>query len=113
MSTIKTIMHNLLKAVNVLHDTGVIHRDLKPDNIMFMESDNFDSLKIIDFGLATEMSATQYLFPKCGTPGYVAPEILNLVDRTIKYSSQCDIFSCGCIFYKLYEILTYLNITLD
>lgn len=41
------------------------------------------------------------MFPKCGTPGYVAPEILNLSNRNEKYSSICDIFSCGCIFFKL------------
>lgn len=41
------------------------------------------------------------MFPKCGTPGFVAPEILHLKDRTYKYSPVCDIFSAGVIFYKL------------
>ena len=41
------------------------------------------------------------MFPKCGTPGYVAPEVLNLANRSEKYSPICDLFSCGCIFYKL------------
>lgn len=41
------------------------------------EKDNFDTLTIIDFGLSTLISLNRYLFYKCGTPGYVAPEILN------------------------------------
>jgi calcium-dependent protein kinase len=51
--------------------------------------------------LSTFTNVEKYQFPKCGTPGYVAPEILNLVDRQFKYDKVCDIFSCGCIFYKL------------
>jgi serine/threonine protein kinase len=42
-----------------------------------------------------------YSFPKCGTPGYVAPEIANLKDLSFKYDKICDMFSVGCIFYKL------------
>ena len=44
----------------------------------------------------------RFLFPKCGTPGYVAPEIANLIDKAIKYDKVCDIFSAGVIFFKLY-----------
>lgn len=46
----------------------------------------------------------EYPFPKCGTPGYVAPEIANLKDLTFKYDLICDEFSVGCIFYKLYFV---------
>lgn len=46
----------------------------------------------------------RYLFPKCGTPGYVAPEILSSANRrNYLYGEVCDIFSCGSIFYKLYK----------
>jgi calcium-dependent protein kinase len=94
-------MIQILKGVRKMHDAGIIHRDLKPDNIMFNEQSSYEKIKIIDFGLATEGSTEKYMFPKCGTPGYVAPEILNLADRSIKYSSVCDVFSCGSIFFKL------------
>lgn len=80
---------------------NLMHRDLKPDNIMFKEEDTIESLKIVDFGLATSTLLDQYPFPKCGTPGYVAPEVARLKDDFTKYDKICDIFSVGCIFYKL------------
>lgn len=68
---------------------------------MFKEAENHESLTLVDFGLATSTEVVKYSFPKCGTPGYVAPEVLNLIDRDHKYDKVCDLFSCGCIFYKL------------
>lgn len=84
-----------------MHSLNIMHRDLKPENIMFKETNDLSSLRIVDFGLATRTTAQTYPFPKCGTPGYVAPEIANLKDLTYKYDKICDIFSVGCIFYKL------------
>jgi serine/threonine protein kinase len=78
-----------------------MHRDLKPENIMFKFPNQLDSLKIVDLGLATSRDVDQFPFPKCGTPGYVAPEIANLKELTTKYDLICDEFSVGCIFYKL------------
>jgi serine/threonine protein kinase len=52
-----------------------MHRDIKPENIMFKVKNDIGTLKIVDFGLATRWDLPQYLHPKCGTPGYVAPEI--------------------------------------
>ena len=78
-----------------------MHRDLKPENIMFLKKGDLSSLKIVDFGLAQFRNAKKYAFPKCGTPGYVAPEIANLKDCLVRYSEVCDVFSCGVIMYKL------------
>ncbi|CAD8160585.1 unnamed protein product [Paramecium pentaurelia] len=101
LKSVKIIMQQLLEGVKILHENNIIHRDLKPDNIMFREQDQYNTLIIVDFGLSTFTDVSKYQFPKCGTPGYVAPEILNLIDRELKYDKVCDIFSCGCIFYKL------------
>lgn len=72
---------------------------------------------MVDFGLATELTVDKYIFleiryefPKCGTPGYVAPEVLNLMDKTAKYGTPCDIFSVGCIFYKLFQFIIILDL---
>lgn len=113
-------MKQILEGVVIIHKNDVfssiqinkvIHRDLKPDNIMFKSLGDYTSLKIVDFGLATKKSVdkfnwynhNRFLFPKCGTPGFVAPEVLNLSKKTDKYTEACDVFSCGAIFYKLYE----------
>ncbi|CAD8160999.1 unnamed protein product [Paramecium octaurelia] len=96
----KIIMKKLLTNLAVLHQHKIIHRDLKPDNLMFSKKNDYSTLVLVDFGLATSESMEKFLFPKCGTPGYVAPEILALKPFS-KYTTKVDIFSCGCIFYKL------------
>ena len=58
-------------------------------------------MKIVDFGLSTFAECDHFLFPKCGTPGYVAPEVANLEDKSKKYDIICDVFSLGCIMFKL------------
>ncbi|CAD8095528.1 unnamed protein product [Paramecium sonneborni] len=92
---IHIIFKQLVTAVNFMHENGYMHRDLKPENIMF--SDCIYQLRIIDFGLTTRDSGKS----KCGTPGYVAPEILNLDTKINEYNEKCDIFSLGVIFYKM------------
>lgn len=82
-----------------MHDNGYMHRDIKPENIMF--EDSIFQLKLIDFGLTTKEGGKS----KCGTPGYVAPEILNLDTKINEYNEKCDIFSLGVIFYKMYKII--------
>ena len=56
----------------------MMHRDLKPENIMFSKKNTLDGLKIVDFGLATSCDVEEFLYLKCGTPGYVAPEVANI-----------------------------------
>ncbi|CAK87413.1 unnamed protein product (macronuclear) [Paramecium tetraurelia] len=69
-----------------------LHRDLKPENILFKEKWNLNSSAITDFRFSVEVDAYPYIYPKYGTPGFVAPEIVNLVDKTKPYTSACDIF---------------------
>ncbi|CAD8116732.1 unnamed protein product [Paramecium sonneborni] len=98
---IQIIIKLILQAIDYMHSEGVMHRDLKPENIMFKQTNNLQSLKIVDFGLATFQNIDVFPYPRCGTPGYVAPEIANLQDMSLKYDVICDEFSVGCIFYKL------------
>lgn len=56
---------------------------------------------IADFGLATRVHEKVYLYCRCGTPGYVAPEVINIKDMKSTYSSICDIYSAGLVFYLL------------
>jgi serine/threonine protein kinase len=58
-------------------------------------------LRIVDFGMATSTDVDYFKFPRCGTPGFIAPEIANLTNKKSKYGVKCDIFSLGAIFFKL------------
>jgi len=71
-----------------------MHRDLKPENILFENSGEL-KIKIVDLGFATKFDEYKKLFFKCGTPGYIAPEILT----KDFYDEKVDIFSIGVIFY--------------
>ncbi|CAD8107127.1 unnamed protein product [Paramecium sonneborni] len=97
----KLIMHALLSGIDYMHQKNVMHRDIKPDNVILEKIDNLTTLKIVDFGLATYSNIKKFKYPKCGTPGYVAPEIANLTDKNQNYDKKCDIFSAGAVFYKL------------
>ncbi len=66
---------------------------------MLRRDDSLDPV-IADFGLAAFVNAEDYILYRCGTPGYVAPEITTLV-KGQKISPICDIFSAGAIFHIL------------
>ena len=79
-----------------------MHRDIKPENILFKKKNSFfdeNNICIADFGLATSQNVTKYLFFRCGTPGYIAPEVLQITDPEKKYSEKCDIYSLGAVMY--------------
>lgn len=71
-----------------------MHRDMKPENIIFENKNNL-KIKIVDLGFATSFINYRKLYTKCGTPGYIAPEIL----KNKEYDEKVDIFSLGVIFY--------------
>ena len=73
---------------------GIVHRDIKPDNIIMMAHDNDSNFKLVDFGLAQYFSRDN-LNIRCGSPGYVAPEIL----KSLNYGPKVDVFSIGIILY--------------
>lgn len=97
-------MQNLLLALEHIHQKGVMHRDLKPENILLRSSNQIYDLVIADFGLSTFINkkVKEIFFKRCGTPGFVAPEILNFKENgEVFYNEKCDLFSAGIIFYIL------------
>ncbi|PON74568.1 Calcium/calmodulin-dependent/calcium-dependent protein kinase [Parasponia andersonii] len=88
----------LISAVDFCHSRGVSHRDLKPDNLLLDENGD---LKISDFGLSAlpeQLRNDGLLHTQCGTPAYVAPEVL----RKKGYDGpKADIWSCGVILFVL------------
>lgn len=90
--------HQLINAVDFCHSRGVYHRDLKPENILLDENEN---LKISDFGLSALAESRRQdglLHTTCGTPAYVAPEV---ICRKGYDGAKADVWSCGVILFVL------------
>ncbi|CAA3001120.1 CBL-interacting kinase 2-like [Olea europaea subsp. europaea] len=88
----------LINAVDFCHSRDVYHRDLKPENLLLDENEN---LKISDFGLSALAESKRQdglLHTTCGTPAYVAPEVIN---RKGYEGAKADIWSCGVILFVL------------
>lgn len=85
----------LISAVGFCHSRGVFHRDLKPENLLLDENGN---LKVTDFGLSTLSDQVSHTF--CGTPAYLAPEVLLLTKKGYR-AAKVDVWSCGVILFEL------------
>lgn len=93
----REIAWDLVQGLQYLHSFGIVHRDLKLENVM-MTSDKENAVaKIVDFGLSKMIGPDEKAKEPFGTLGYCAPEILNRQ----AYTSQCDVWSLGCIVYGL------------
>ena len=66
----------LLEAINYMHERNIVHRDLKPENLLLQNRENDSDIRLADFGFAKRVQGKLSLSTQCGTPGYVAPEIL-------------------------------------
>ncbi|XP_031837695.1 phosphorylase kinase gamma isoform X3 [Nomia melanderi] len=94
------IMRQVFEGVQHIHNQGIVHRDLKPENILL--DDNLN-VKITDFGFARVLKGTDKLFDLCGTPGYLAPEVLkcNMFENAEGYGHEVDVWACGVIMFTL------------
>jgi len=72
----KVIIFQIMQGVRYLHSFGIVHRDLKLENIMMTESNEKGSPKIVDFGLSKIIGPNETATEPFGTLGYVAPEVL-------------------------------------
>ncbi|KAJ3023050.1 calcium calmodulin-dependent protein kinase type 1G [Thoreauomyces humboldtii] len=91
------IIHKILSALNYLHDLGIVHRDLKPENLLLSDKSKKPKIMIGDFGLSKIFNDEEVMKTACGTPGYVAPEVL----KRKGYGKEVDLWSLGVITYIL------------
>lgn len=90
------LIRQVLEAVDYMHEQGVVHRDLKPENLLYYSSSEDSKIMISDFGLS-KMEDSGFMATACGTPGYVAPEVL----AQKPYGKAVDVWSIGVISYIL------------
>jgi len=91
-SSLKRFFHQMLQGIAALHDAGVVHRDVKPDNFLCFGPNSI--VKLCDFGLST-IIRNQDTEGICGTPPYMAPEMV----QYLRYSWSVDIWSMGALAY--------------
>ncbi|KAK5584737.1 hypothetical protein RB653_006354 [Dictyostelium firmibasis] len=90
------IVRQIVSAVGHLHANGIAHRDLKPQNLLCAGEEG-DDIRVADFGLSKIFGDGDYLETCCGSPEYVAPEVLECKP----YDKACDLWSVGVITYVL------------
>ncbi|XP_040859767.1 serine/threonine-protein kinase Chk2 isoform X1 [Ochotona curzoniae] len=97
-STCKLYFYQMLLAVQYLHENGIIHRDLKPENVLLSSQEEDCLIKITDFGQSKILGETSLMRTLCGTPTYLAPEVL-LSIGTAGYNRAVDCWSLGVILF--------------
>ncbi|KAF7838065.1 CBL-interacting serine/threonine-protein kinase 21 [Senna tora] len=91
----KKLFQQLIDAMDYCHNKGVYHRDLKPENLLL---DGKGNLKVSDFGLSALRKPDNVLTTACGSPCYVAPELLSSKGYD---GAAADVWSCGVILFEL------------
>ena len=103
------VMAQLLRALGALHESGVIHRDVKPENLLFKTPSPDSGVVLTDFGLSLVVGQPDLIPEAAGTFGYAAPEVLE--DR--HYTPACDVWSAGVVPVTYPMILQSTFLRLD
>lgn len=90
-----SVVQQLVQALNYLHKNAIVHRDIKPDNIMFVSSRDM-RIKLIDFGTSQKVNMDDYMTQTFGTPDYMAPEVISGC-----YNFKADLWSVGVVLHVM------------
>eukprot|EP01012_Entosiphon_sulcatum_P008187 TRINITY_DN14351_c1_g1_i1.p1 TRINITY_DN14351_c1_g1~~TRINITY_DN14351_c1_g1_i1.p1 ORF type:complete len:456 (-),score=68.29 TRINITY_DN14351_c1_g1_i1:19-1344(-) len=96
----RIVFRQLCDAVAHLHGRGIAHRDLKPENILLARPNDLGSIKLSDFGLA-QVADSFSMKTMCGSPMYVAPEVLDRTGLAQGYTKAVDLWSMGVILHVM------------
>ena len=97
-STTKFVIKELARTLVYLHTLGIVHRDIKMENVIVLSDKNrISTVKLIDFGLSTWLAPGQTVTESVGTLKYAAPEVISRVP----YSTSVDVWGLGVIAYVL------------
>eukprot|EP00471_Norrisiella_sphaerica_P006016 CAMPEP_0184489284 /NCGR_PEP_ID=MMETSP0113_2-20130426/14974_1 /TAXON_ID=91329 /ORGANISM="Norrisiella sphaerica, Strain BC52" /LENGTH=1466 /DNA_ID=CAMNT_0026872607 /DNA_START=326 /DNA_END=4726 /DNA_ORIENTATION=- len=92
------VVRSVSSTLGFLHSLGILHRDLKPDNLMYRTSEPDSDVVIVDFGVAKHLASSEkFASSACGTPLYLAPEVI----VGPQYTHMCDMWSLGVILYVM------------
>jgi calcium/calmodulin-dependent protein kinase I len=94
----RDIIRIVCDAISYCHSNGIVHRDLKPENLLLSSTIDSDAeIKISDFGMSAITTQGSTLEEFCGTPDYMAPELIN----RLPYGAPVDMWAIGVITYCL------------
>ncbi|RXW25644.1 hypothetical protein EST38_g233 [Candolleomyces aberdarensis] len=96
----KHITYQICDALSYIHSQGITHRDLKPENVL-LTKDEPPVVKVADFGLAKIVDSVTMLRTMCGTPSYLAPEVVKQTDQQEGYDNLVDSWSVGVIVFSM------------
>ena len=91
----RKLFQQIISGLDYCHFKNIIHRDLKPENLLL---DEYNNIKIADFGLSNIRKDGYFLKTSCGSPNYAAPEV---IQDKLYCGPEIDIWSCGVILYAL------------
>ena len=100
-SDARSVIYQVLKGMEYLHSKNIVHRDLKLENVLLSDGSSSAVVKIADFGLARFFADDSQLRTICGSPLYVAPEILDIGANVETYTPAVDMWSIGVMLYIL------------
>lgn len=94
-------MRQAFRAVQHVHASGYVHRDVKPENLLLSDKSATAVVKLADFGFATKCHTPYACFDLLGTPEYMAPELVAMRESHAGYGKPVDVWALGVVLYIL------------
>eukprot|EP00951_Prasinocladus_malaysianus_P040047 scaffold455450_cov43-Prasinocladus_malaysianus.AAC.1 len=97
---VQIVVFKVLSGLAAMHKANVAHCDIKPANLMLENDGDLSSVRIVDLGLASDLSRSQLISSSCGTPQYYAPELVRACRWGSAFGPQVDLWATGVMMYQ-------------